>query len=181
MIIARKMPIQLWLLAVDENDALFIIDFAEADFDDFGVAGLNGAADELSFNGHFAMAAVDEYAERNALGAAEVEEAVHGGADGAAGVENVIDKDEVHAVDAKGNVGGLKNGLRRDFGEVVAIESDVEGADGDVDAVNAAHGLGNALGEGYATAADADQGKMLGAAAFLDNLMGQTPQGAVDF
>ena len=97
LMIARKILFQLRLLAVDENDALFVVNLAEAHFDDFGVAGLHGAADELGFNGHFAMAAVDEHAERNALGAAEIEKAVHGSANGAAGVKHVVDEDEVHA------------------------------------------------------------------------------------
>jgi hypothetical protein len=59
----RKISFQLRLLPVDENDAFFVIDFAETHFDDFRVAGLHGAAYELGFNGHFAMAAVDEHAE----------------------------------------------------------------------------------------------------------------------
>ena len=32
--------------AFDEHDALFLIDFIQADFDDLGVAGLHGAADK---------------------------------------------------------------------------------------------------------------------------------------
>lgn len=178
--VARKALFQLRLLAVDENDALFLIDFAETHFDDFRVAGLHGAADELGFNGHFAMAAVNEHAERNALRAAEIEKAVHGGANGASGVEDVVDEDEVHAVDAKGDIGRLQHGLGRDFREIVAIESDIESADGHVDAIDAAHGLGDALGERHAAAADADEGEMLRASAFFDNLMGQAAQGAVD-
>src|SRR5260370_16746768 len=106
---------QLRLLAVDENDTLFIIDLAEAHFDDFGVAGLHGAADELRLNGHFAMAAVDEHAERDALGASEVEEAVHGGPDGAAGVTDVAAEYELHSLAAEGTVRRLQNRLTRDF------------------------------------------------------------------
>src|SRR5580692_1470481 len=171
---------QLRLLTVDENDALFIIDLPETDFDDLGITGLHGAADELSFNGHFAMAAVDQDAERDALGPPEVEEAVHGGANGAAGVKHVVDEDEIHLVDAEADVGRLQNGLGRDFREIVAIESNVEGADGNVDAIDAAHGFGDALGQRYAAAADAYRSEVFRDAAFLDNLMGQTAQSAVD-
>ena len=71
--------------------------------------------------------------------------------------------------------------MGRDFREVVAIERDVQRADGNIDAIDAAHGLGDALGQRYAATADANEGKMLRAAAFLDNLMCQATQGAVDF
>src|SRR5208282_996081 len=160
--------------------ALFRIDLAETHFDDFRLASLHGAADKLGFNRHFAMAAVDEHAERNALRAAEIEETVHGGADGAAGVKDVVDEDEVHAIHAESNVGGLENSLGRDFREVVAIKRNIQRADGDIDAVDTAHGLRYALCQRYAAATDADQGEMLGAATLLDNLMGQASQGAVD-
>ena len=90
--------------AVDEHDAFFVIDFLEPDFDNFGGTGLHRPADILRFDGHFAMAAIDEHAKGNALRSAEVEQAVHGGANGAAGVEHVVDEDEVHAVDVEGDV-----------------------------------------------------------------------------
>src|SRR5579862_7782088 len=126
------------------------------------------------------MAAVDQHTERDALGAAEVEEAVHGGADGAAGVQDVIDEDEVHLVDSEANVRGLQNGVSCNLREVIAVKSNVQSAYGDVDAVDAAHGLGDALGQRHAAAADTDQREMLGATAFLDDLMGEAAQGAVD-
>src|SRR5260370_16214216 len=132
--------------AVDEDDALFLVDFDKANFDDFRVAGLNGAANVLGFDRHFAMAAIDQYAKRDALGAAEVEEPVHGGADCATGIEDVVHQDEVHAVNAEGDVRRLQDGLGSNFGEIVEVKSDVQRADGNVDAVNAAHGSGDALG-----------------------------------
>lgn len=176
----RKIAAQLGLLAVDENDTLFAVNFPETHFDNFGVAGLHGPAHELRFNGHFAVAAIDEDAERDALRAPQIEKPVHGGADGAAGVEDVVHEDEIHAVDAKGDVRGLKDGLRRDFGKIVAVEGDVQGADGNVDAVDATHGFGDALGERHAATADANQGEMLGATALLNNLMSKALKSAVD-
>jgi len=173
--------VEALLDAVDEDDALFFIDFDEADLDDFGVGGLNGSADVLCFDGHFAVAAIDEHAERDTLGAAEVEQAVHGCADGAPGVKDVINEDEVHTVHGEGDIRGLQHGLRRDLGEVVAIESDIESADGNVHSVDPTHGARDALGEGHAAAADADEGQALCTTAFLHNLVGKALQGAVDF
>ncbi len=166
--------------AIEQDNALFGVDFFQAHFDDFGIAGLDRAADVLGFNGHFAMAAVNEHAKGDALGAAEIEETVHGGAHCASGIEDVVDEDEFEAIDAKRNVGGLKDRLRRDFGEIVAVQRDIESADGDVNAVDAAHGVGDAFGERNAAAADADEREMARAAAFLDDLVSEALQGAVD-
>src|SRR5271155_2417824 len=133
------------LYPVHQDHALFIVDLLQANFDDFGIAGLHGAADVLSLDGHFAMATVNEHAEGNALGTAKVKKAVHGGANGAAGVKNVVDKHQVHAVYAERDVRRLEDRLRCDVGEIVAIESDVQCADRHFHAVNAAHGLRNTL------------------------------------
>src|SRR5262249_40418044 len=140
---------QEWLAdAINQDDALFVINLAEADLDDFGVAGLHCAAHVLRLDGHFAMAAINEYAEGDALGAPEVEQAVHRCPDGAARVEDVVNKDEVHAIHGERNIRGLQDGLRSDLRKVVAVKSDVERPDGNIHSVNAAHGAGDALGQG---------------------------------
>jgi hypothetical protein len=153
----------------------------EPHFDNFGGAGLHAAADVLCFDGHFAMAALDKNAERYAPGASEVEKAVHGGADGAARVEDVVNEDQVHIIHAEGNVGRLQHGVGRDFGKVVAIESDVQSANGNVNAVDAAHGTRDTLGEGHAAAADTDERKVFGAARFLHDFVGQALKSTVNF
>src|SRR5262249_30048236 len=141
--------IHLRRLPVNQHDALFVINLVQPHFDDFGVAGLHRAPDELSFDGHFAVAAVNQNAKSDALRAAEVEKTIHSRANSAAGVKHVVNENEVHAVDGKGNVGGLQHGLRRDLRKVIAIKSNVQRADGNVHAVNAAHSLGDALGKGH--------------------------------
>ena len=166
--------------AIDEDDAFFIVDFLKTDLDDFGIAGLDGAANVLRFDGHFAVAAIDQDAERNALRTTEIKESIHGGADGASGIKNVIDEDEVHAVYAERDMGGLQNGLRGDLGQIIAIEGDVEGADGNIDAINATHGPCNALREGHAAATDSDEGEISSASAFFDNLVSKALQRAVN-
>ncbi len=118
------------------------------------------------------MAAINQDAERNSFGPAEVKKTIHRGANGTTRVENVVHKDEVHAVYFKFDVGRLQDGLRSNFGKVVSIEGDVENSDGNFHTVNAAHGLRDALSQRNAAPADADEGQMLRAAAFLDNFMG---------
>jgi hypothetical protein len=153
----------------------------EADFDDFGVSGLHGAADVLGFNGHFAMAAIDEDAKGHALGTAQVEEAVHGGTDGAAGVKDIVDEDQVHGIHGESYVGRLEDSLWSDFGEVIAIKRDIECADGNFNAIDATHGLSDTFGQRYTATTDADESEILCAAALLDNLVSEALQRAVDF
>jgi hypothetical protein len=167
--------------AVDKHDALFLVDLAEPHFDNFAGAGLHAAADVLCFDGHFAMAALDKNAERDAPGAPEVEKAVHGGADRAAGIEDVVNQDKIHIIHAEGNVGRLQHGVGGDLGKVVAIESDVESTYGNVNAVDAAHGARDALGKGHAAAADTDERKVFGTARFLHDFVGQALKSAVNF
>ena len=166
--------------AVDENNAFLVVDFLQANFDDFGIAGLNEAPRVLGFDGHFAMSAVNQDAQRDALGAAEVEQAVHGGTDGTTGVEDVIDEDQVHGINAERDVGGLQDGLGSNLRKVVAVQSDIEEAHGDFDAVDAAHGPGNALGERNTTAADTDESKIACAATLFHDLMGKALQSPID-
>src|ERR1700674_1735244 len=169
------------LHAIDQDDTLFLVDFAKADLNNFRVAGLNAAADVLGLDGHFTVAAFDQDAEGNALRPAEIKKAVHGGADGAAGIKDVIDQDEVHVIDAERNVRRAQNSLGRNLGKVVAIESYVEDAHGNIHAVDSAHGLGNPLRQRHAPPDDPDQRQVFRSAAFLHDFMGQSLQRAVDF
>ena len=167
--------------AVHEHHALLFVNFLQADFDDFGVAGRDGAADESGFDGQFAMAAIDQDAHANAFRAPEIEQAVHGGAGGASGVENVVDQHDIAIVHYEWNLGGLHDGLRRDGGEIVAIERDIERADGHFHVRESFDRFREALRQRNAAAAHADQRDICRAAAFFHDFMGQPLQGAIDF
>ena len=166
---------------IHNHDALFVVDFVEADFDNFGIGGFDGAADEAGLDGQFAMAAVDEHAKADAARTAEIEEAVHCGAYGAAGIENVVDKQQISIINGERNFARLDNGLRGDGGKIVAIESDVESADRDFRFGGGANGFRKALGERDAAAANADEREILCAAGFFDDFMRQTFEGAANF
>jgi len=165
---------------LDEQDFFHAVDFVELDLDDFGVAGLDDAADESGLDGEFAVAAVDEDEELDARGAAVIEEGVERGADGAAGIEDVVHKDDVFAGDVEGDVSGADDGLDIDGGEVVAVEVYVEDADGDFAILEGLDLGGEALGERDAPAADADESKEVEVLGFFENLMSQPDEGAVD-
>ena len=81
----------------------------------------------------------------------------------------------------KVNVGRLQHRLRSDFGKIVAIQRDVQRADRHFHAVDAAHGLRDALRQRHAAPANSDQRQVLGAAAFFHDFVRQPLQRAVDF
>ena len=83
-------------------------------------------------------------------------------------------------VTGKANLGGVQDGLCGDGGEVVAIEADVEDADRDVEAFERLDFRGQALGDGDAAAADADEGEAIEILAFFEDFVGQANQGAID-
>ena len=118
------------------------------------------------------MATINQHAQSNPLRAAKVKQAVHGGPDRAACVEHVVDKDKVHAVHAKFDVGRLQDRLGGDLGKVVAVKRDVQNADRHVDAVNSAHGLRNPLRQGHTTAPNPNERQVFCAAALFDNFVG---------
>lgn len=127
------------------------------------------------------MASIDEDTHADTARPAQIEKAVHGGAGGAAGVENIIDQNEILVVDEEWNFRGLDHGLRSDGGKIVAIEGDIERADGHVDMREALDRFGEALREWHAAATYADQREIRCAAALFHDFMGQTLEGAIDF
>ena len=66
--------------------------------------------------------------------------------------------------------------MRADRRKIVAIESDIESADRDVNVGDAANLLGQALGKRNAAPANADQREILGTAAIFDDFVRQTAQ-----
>src|SRR5487761_911053 len=166
---------------VHNHDALFVVNFVQANFDNFGVGGFDGATDETGFDGQLTMAAVDEHAKTDAAGATEIEKAVHGGAHGASGIENVIDEEQVSIVDRKRNFARLDNGLRRDGGKIVAVESNVERAHRNFRLGRRADGFREALSERDTATANSDERQILCASRFFDDFMRQTFEGAANF
>ena len=98
-----------------------------------------------------------EHGELHGPRAAEVDQLVERGPHGAAGIEDVVAEDHHAVVDRARQVGALDLRLGADGREVVAIESDVEDADGDLDRLQALDLGGDLLGERDAAGADADQ------------------------
>src|SRR6185437_393209 len=123
-----SLPASSAVYALHQDYLLITVDFAELDFDNFAVSGLDGAADEGGFDWQFAVAAVDEREQLHAARASVIEERVEGGADGASGVEHVVDQDDVASGDIEADGTGNHGGARAVGGKIVAIEADIEHA-----------------------------------------------------
>ena len=124
-------------------------------------------------DGQFAMPAVDQHAQPDALRTAQIEQPVHRRANRASGVQHVVDQDQILVVHRKRNVARLQHGLRRNLGKVVAIQRDVQRPHRHIHAVDAAHGLRDALGQRNAAPADSDQCQIRRAAALFHDFVRQ--------
>src|SRR5262249_17630979 len=87
-------------------------------------------ADVLRGDRQLALAAVDERRELDLPGTPIVEKLVHRGAHRAPRVEHVVDHHDVAIVDVERNLRGLHLAMQADRVEVVAVERDVERAQG---------------------------------------------------
>ena len=130
----------------------------EGDNNFLGGGGGQDQAGVVGGDGHEVVAPVDEDGEFDFRRAAVVEELVEGGLDGATGEEDVVDEDDVGAVDVGGENGGrelLRDGVAAD---VVAVKRNVDNA-GDRLEFGADDGKtgSEALGEENAAVSDTEE------------------------
>src|SRR4051812_15923959 len=160
--------------ALQDTHLLAAVRVLEGDLDDLVLGRGDLLAHEIRLNGQLAMAAVDEHGELDRLGTAEVDQLVEGGAHRAAGVEHVVAEHDDAVVERARQVGALHLGLGGDGGQVVAVERDVEDADGDRLALHPLDLGRDLLRQGDAAGTDADQEKPGEVAVRLDDLAGHT-------
>ena len=127
------------LALVDEEHAVALVDLDELDLDPLVAPGREVLADEVGPDRQLAVAAVDEHCELHPGGAPVLEERVDRGADRATRVEDVVDEDDRHPLDREGDARRAHDGLAPGRPaavanvDVVAVERDVERADGQRD------------------------------------------------
>src|SRR6204780_5158713 len=143
--------------AIDENDAFLAVNFLQADFHYFGLTCFHVSADERRLDRHFAMAAINQHAKADALGTAQVEKTVHRRTNGTAGVKHIVNDNKVAAVNRKIDFVRMNHGLRSHGGKVVAVQRDIERADGNVDAGRIVNRLSQTLRQGNAPPAYPNQ------------------------
>src|SRR5262249_58271307 len=136
-------------------------------------------ADVGGADGQLAVRSVDEDRELHGLRPAEIDDGVERRADRPSREEHVVDEDDGLALDGERNLRAAHHGDPA-HAEVVAVERDVERADGERRAVDAGDGGGKPLGEGDAASAQPHEGQVLGAAVALQDLVGDTGEGSVE-
>ena len=94
--------------------------------------GRDVQADDVGLDRQLAVAAVDQDGQADARRPAEVADRVQRRADGPAGEQDVVDQDDLGAVDVERDLGPAQDRPAVALAEVVAVERDVDGADGDL-------------------------------------------------
>jgi len=126
------------------------------------------------------LAAVDQHRKLHAARAAKIDQLIESRANGAAGIKHVVDQDDVAILDVAGKFCAIDYRLGADSRKVVAIERDVEHADGRPVTFEVRDFIGHALGERHAAAANADEKQVARAVVFFDHFGRQTSQRAID-
>ena len=147
--------------------------------DDLFARGRDVLADVVGADRQLAMAAIDEDGEPDRPRPPELAQRVHRGAHRAAGVQHVVDEHDGGVVDLERHVRALDE-RRVAEPRVVAVELDVERADGDVRALVLRDRRGEPPCEGNAAALDADEHEPGRAGLLLDDLVGDADHRPAD-
>jgi hypothetical protein len=126
------------------------------------------------------MSTVDEDREADGPRASVIDERVHRGADRPAGKQHIVDEDDHTPVDREGDLGLAHDRRVTDPGQVVAIERDVDRAEGDIDTLVRPDGGMDAGSERVAARANADDGESGKITVALDDLVRDPRDGPTD-
>jgi hypothetical protein len=128
-------------------------------------------ADEVGADRELTMATVHEDREADRARTPIIHEGVHRRAHGATGEEHVVDEHHDSVVDGERDLGLTHNRRIADTREVVAIQSDIDGAQGKIDALVLANGVADPRRERVAARTDADDREKGEIAVALDDLV----------
>src|SRR5512145_1440658 len=167
------------LLRFLDHDTVLAIVLAEADGDRLPPRRGQVLADEIRPDGHLAVPAIDQDRELDHARTPQIDERVEGRAHRPPREEHVVDEDDRLVLDRERDVGAADHGGAPHV-EVVPVEGDIEGAHGDGGAVDAADLGGEALGEGDAAGAQADEREIRRARVLLEDLVRDAGEGAVE-
>ena len=177
----------LLLSGLDEQDAVDLVDLDELHLDALAARGRQVLADVVGADRKLAVAAVDEAGELDARGPAVVEERLDRGADRAAGVEDVVDEDAGLALEREVELRGADDRLRVERRlapaadvDVVAVEGDVEGAEGKLGAASARRSAGAGAARAARRACGCRRARPLEVGVALDDLVRDADERALD-
>ena len=152
---------------------------AQADIDVFGTGGGNIFANEIGFNGEFAVAAINKHGQLNAAGTAEIVECIHGSPSRAPAVEHVINEDHGLAADIEWNDRWV-NIWRRLLPEIIAMHADIQFPHRNTVAPNAFQEFTEPLRQNDASALHADEHNGLAVVVPLSDFVRDASEHAVD-
>jgi hypothetical protein len=126
------------------------------------------------------MTSVDEHREPDRAGTPIVDERVHRGADRATGEEHIVHENDDASVDRERDLRLADHRRVADAGQIVAVERDVDRAEGNVHTVVRPDRRLNAGGKRVAARANTDDGQGGEVAVALDDLMRDPRDGSAD-
>jgi hypothetical protein len=170
----------LSVYAFDDEHLFIVVDFTQLYFNYFAAAGLHGPSYEGSFNGKFAMPAIDQGKQLHAAWAPMIEERIERSPDGAARVENIIDENDVSPIYIKTKVARVEDGAYIFRCEIVPVKTDVQDSNIDRMLLDTVNQRGQPFGQRNAAPLHANQAKVFSAIILLDNLVGEANEGPLN-
>jgi len=137
-------------------------------------------ADEVGTDRQLAVPAIHEDRQADGARTPVVDERVHRGADRAAGEEHVVDKDNDTPIDRERDQRLAHHRRVSDTRQVVAVERDVDGAEGYIGPLIRAYCRLNARRERVTARANADDGEKREITVALDDLVRDPRDGPAD-
>src|ERR1700722_18457371 len=117
------------------------------------------------------MSAIDEHQQLHQARPAMRKQCIEGGASGSARVENVVDQNDLFALDGKTNFRFLHHRLGPERGEIVSIESDIEGADRNLFLLDLLNHFAEPFSDRNSAAANSHQSQVFESAIFFKNFV----------
>jgi hypothetical protein len=160
-----------------EEDAIDLVDLDELDLHALVARAREVLADVVGSDGKLAVAPIDEAGELDPRGAAKLEERLDRGAGRPARVEDVVDEHAGATLELEVELGRLDDGLRVERcvpvsdDHVVAMERDVERAEGDLPAREVGDVPAKPMRKRDAARVDADERDAVEVAVSLDDLV----------
>ena len=126
------------------------------------------------------MPPVDENGKLNSGRPAEAHDRIECGARCPCGKDNIVNENHRLSDDGERYIASVHHGRLVRFAQIIAVQGYVKLSDGKLFALNALYVVGNALSKRHAPGPDADKTQILRAAVFLDYLMGDADERALD-
>ena len=128
-----------------QHDTFDSVNLHDIDGDQFGFCRRHVFADVVGADWKLAVSAIDQHRELDGSRAAVSGCRIQSRAGSPSGIENIIDEDDIFPVDIKVDVARMNDRIRLNFGQIVAIERNIQFADRNRDALNGENIFGKAL------------------------------------